>query len=148
MSTPNTVTEVLHEASWGFIEYMPDVPCLRCVIRGFSLSEEVKSRHNKLLELLEEKKPLHQKSIGLLTDTRQTEPLQEVDIEWLTTAWIPRLSQLGTRYIAVVMPEDEWAQTSVEAIREMMEEADNGLTQKYFKDGELALAWLRDVANS
>ncbi|SKC52771.1 hypothetical protein [Ohtaekwangia koreensis] len=148
MSISNTTTEILHEASWGFIEYMPDVPCLRCVIRGFSLSEEVKSRHNKLLELLEEKMPLHQNKIGLLTDTGKAEPLLEIDIKWLMEDWTPRLSRLDARYIAVVIPENEWAQTSVEAIREMMEEADNGLTQRYFKDDQLALAWLRDVVNN
>lgn len=140
--------EILHEASWGFIEYMPDVPCLRHAINGFSLSEEVRSRHDLLLALLIEKKKLHPE-IGLLIDPRKAEPLLEEDIEWLMTDWTPRVAQHSIKYIAVLTPEDEWSKISVDMLKENKEYQErSGGTHKYFLQHESALAWLHDVLNN
>jgi hypothetical protein len=140
--------EILHKTSWGFVEYIPAVPCLRCVIEGFSMSEEVRSRHDLLLQLLIEKQRHHQ-TIGLLIDPRKAEALLEADIEWLMNDWTPRVAQQRIRYLAVLIPDDEWARVSVDILQNNVDFQENsGVSHKYFQYDEPALTWLKNVLNN
>lgn len=144
----NLQEEILYEGSWGRIEYIPTIPCLHYMIKGFLLSDEVKECYNTLLKLFSERQELHNHRMALLTDARHGEPLLKEDIEWLVNDWIPRLIQAGVNVSAVVLPRDEWAMISVQLAQETLKENKNSLTQMFFDDTKTAIAWLKEVLSN
>jgi len=82
MNLSNGRRVILDQQSYGFIEYIPEIPCLRQVTVGFKLTHEVHESFGRLLMYINEKKQVHGR-IGLLFDMRKAEPLLEQDLEWI-----------------------------------------------------------------
>ncbi|HEY9008878.1 MAG TPA: hypothetical protein VIM75_22235 [Ohtaekwangia sp.] len=144
MNESGKARTILYEQPWGYIEYISDIPCINCVIKGSSLSEEVRDRHAKINHYLLEKKELHDK-IGLLIDPLEAEPLLEKDIQWLTQEWKPSLSKIGIEYMAVVISTDDLARLTTDLLEEDIEATEIKLMERYFSGRNSALAWLKDT---
>jgi hypothetical protein len=134
---------IINKSDYGLIEYLPEIPCLRIVRTGFQLSSEIQEGCNAILTFLQQREP--GSKISLLYDLEEGEPMLEEDLQWIAEEWKPQVVALGVKHVAVVPPQKEFGQLSVDVIREAMKSSQASTTDQYFPDNESALEWLQNV---
>ena len=145
MNLENLTRNLIHKASYGFIEYIPEITCLRIVSIGFKLSDEVREEFNIVRNFLQQR-PAGSNTF-LLYDLQEAEPLLDQDLEWIAYEWKPQVIKLGVMYVAIVIPKNEFAQLNVEIIKEAIEESQSTTTDRYFPDNESAWEWVMSLYN-
>lgn len=131
------------------IFYDPSVPCLLAVHVGFMTHLEFREFLDIALDLMKEKKKEHGK-MAWMVNLRKSDAANSEDISWLISDWNVRYSQLGMKYVAFVVPEDEYTMGSMNA--ELYTEASGKENSekviiKMFKNEESGKVWLREVLN-
>jgi len=145
MNSTNLTRIILDQQSYGYNEYIPEVPCIRHQATGFKTSSEVRACLNLILAYVIEKKQVHD-SIGILFDFRDGEPATDDDLKWIGTEWQPKVTEIGVRYIAMVFSNHPLAELNADIVSDDHEH-DHKLTKRLFCNHDAALAWLNEVAN-
>jgi hypothetical protein len=75
-----------------------------------------------------------------LSDDRAIPALSKEDLEWGDTVWFPRISKLGWKYWAIVMPEKVIGQLMLKNLMDSY--LKRGVTTRAFASVEEAQKWL------
>ena len=129
---------VAFENKYGKFEYIRDkklviVSCFPST--GHMTDEEYKQLATKLAEVYEEYKPQivlvrHQDFNFLITPEIQ---------EWINKNVISKLKEAGTKKVAFIVPQDIFAQVSVE---QTVSDRNLPFEKRFFEDEDSAMKWL------
>ena len=118
----------------------------RCVIlewRDFAYGEEYRCAHNKVLEVLEQRR-----SSKLLGDARKMRATSQDDQQWLVEHWIPRSAKAGLKHLAIVLPKSVIGQMVLQQLSKMST-GDKRLIStdgsSYFETVDEAKKWLKSM---
>ncbi|HEY9005493.1 hypothetical protein [Ohtaekwangia sp.] len=137
---------ILDQKSYGFNEYIPEIPCIRHEVTGFKTSSDVRECFNLILDYVAEKKQIHE-NLGILFDIRSGKAVSGNDLKWIGTDWQPRVVGMGIRYIAMVIPNYPLAELNAEVSSDDHDQDNHRLTKRFFCDHDAALSWLKEVLN-
>jgi hypothetical protein len=114
-----------------------EVPCLTVVWKRYPTSAQLRSLHEKLLDLIRK----HGVS-KILGDDTALPAIDPEDQAWIVRNWLPRAAAAGLKAAANKNPEAHFGRVAVENFRE----AQRFLSFRSFEDFEEARRWLRNVA--
>ncbi len=103
---------------------------------GFASFEEVLQIGKRTLDAA-----LFEKPTKALFDTRNMEVLDERSQQYVSTEFARQMREVGIKFTATVLPEDEFAKHSVDRIKEAL--LTTATTEvKYFEKAGAAVKWL------
>ena len=118
------------------VGYDPSSGILFNIWNGFASYDEVLHIGERTLEAA-----LFERPKKALFDTSNMEVLDERSQHYITNEFAQKLRESGIMYTATVIPEDEFAQTSVDRIKDAI--APKAVTEvRYFKKLSSAVKWL------
>lgn len=118
------------------IGYDPVTGILFNIWNGFASFEEVLQIGKRTLEAA-----LFEKPTKVLFDTRNMEVLDEESQQYVSNEFAKQMRDIGIKFSATVLPEDVFAQHSVDRIKNAL--LYGASTEvKYFKEISAAVKWL------
>ncbi|MCK9424528.1 MAG: STAS/SEC14 domain-containing protein [Ignavibacteriaceae bacterium] len=94
------------------ISYDETIPCVLIEWKKYASSEQFRLTHEQAVEAYLKNAPEH-KQLHWLSDTRKFVMVSEDDIKWVVDEINPKLYEAKLKYMAFVIPESEFAKTSV-----------------------------------
>ena len=104
---------------------------------GFASFDEVLQISQRTLEAA-----LFEKPTKMLFDTRNMEVLDEESQQYVSHEFSRKMRDLGIKFTAAVLPEDEFAQNSMDRIKNQIFTG-TSTEIKYFGEMSAALKWLK-----
>jgi hypothetical protein len=112
-----------------------DVPCVIMTWKGYATSSEFREANERILRLIVE----HRTS-KLLGDIKEFVLIGADDQHWLSSNWIPRVTEAGLRTVALVTPVFYFNRVAVESVGQTLDP--DRLIMQHFENREAARSWL------
>lgn len=106
---------------------------------GFATYEEVLEIGNRTIDTC-----LAERAQRVLFDSRYMEVLDEPSRNYISNVFTEKMTKIGVKYAATVLPEDVFAIQSMEDIKDRLSEEKN-VKVKYFTSTTKAVSWLRST---
>lgn len=127
-------------------EFDNQVPCVTVTYLGPQSSEDLIADVNRATVFFKEKIKKRPR-LSWLSNNKEQETINPEVIEWANKDWLPEMMKMGLKKMALIVPEDLFAQVSLEdftdSAREYYDEIN--LKSKYFTDINVAKQWLRSI---
>jgi hypothetical protein len=141
-----TISKLLQQATiyldkeYIKVGYNEEFKILFNIWNGFSSFEEVLEVGNRTLEIADKKS-----AKKVLFDSTNMEILDKESRDYISNQFTTKMTGLGVKYAATVLPEDVFAQNTIKDIQVRLQQSQN-VHVKYFNDCKKALDWLQSKA--
>ena len=127
-------------------EFDNQVPCITVTYLGPQSSKDLIADVNQATVFFKEKIKEYP-TLAWLSNNKEQETINPEVIEWANSEWLPGMMKVGLKKMALIVPEDLFAQVSLEDFTDTAREYYNEITLKsrYFTDIEVAKQWLRSI---
>jgi hypothetical protein len=127
------------------ISYDETIPCVLIEWKKYASSEQFRLTHDQAVEAYLKYAPEH-KQLHWLSDSRKFVMVSEDDINWVVDEINPKLYEAKLKYMAFVIPESEFAKTSVGDYQRNINK--DKIEIKNFSTVEEAKEWLNSCNNT
>ena len=117
------------------IGYDADVPCVIMTWKGYATSREFREANERILGVIAERRVSK-----LLGDIKEFVLIGADDQHWLSTNWIPRVTEAGLRLVAMVTSVFYFNRVAVESVGQKLDP--DRLIMQNFDNREAAREWL------
>ncbi len=117
--------------------YNPATCTLTSLWKGFSTFDEIKAVSTRILEAIS-----IEGTCKVLYDTRQLEILDGESEKYISGTFTHLMKNAGVKYSAAVIPDDEFAQLSIDNIQKVQSN-DSSTNAVYFSSMAKARQWLK-----
>lgn len=131
-------TITILENDYATLWYHPEAKIVHHQFHRFIYGEKFRAVLDKGIEIFRE-----HGAKKWLSDDRNNSAIPKEDGEWALNDWNPRVTELGWKYWAVVMPDKLAGQKNLDWF--MRENIAKGLVVQAFEDPEEAIKWLESV---
>ncbi|WP_291722291.1 hypothetical protein [Bernardetia sp.] len=111
--------------------------------KGFCMPDELKTGHQKVIDLVTKHKFTH--LISVIVDIEGS--FEETN-EWFLTEFNPKMVELGMKYEAIIQSENLFAQLSAEELVEDSTLKEIGYHMRLFDSVEKGLEWFEESKKS
>ena len=119
------------------IEYDPETKCVTQTWKGYAKSKEFRESLLATVEVFK-----NHDATAIISNTRDSRVVDQVDAEWVADEMNPILIQNGMKKIAFVVPQDVLAQWSIDHF--FRKAKSQTLEASAFKSIGEAEAWIRE----
>ena len=130
-------TELVYKDELITVSWHSGTKCLELVGGGSVSGTQYRTIMDKLLELIQQKRPRK-----LLSDVYGLEGITGEDLVWTDTDWNPRFRKTGVRFSAIVAPKALGLHMSIDKMMGDEEVHAVGLVTRLFSDPDKAREWL------
>lgn len=136
----------IYEQKYVTLDYEPSIPCVISTSLRFMMLKEFKSQLNFGYNFMKEKNEETGRMVWI-ADATLAETFNENDVKWLVEDWTRYIETIGIRYLALVVPESEFAQIAIDDYNNRANESKGKkvLNITFFKDVESAKKWFGDM---
>ena len=127
------------------ISYGETIPCVLIEWKKYASSEQFRLTHEQAVEAYLKYAPEH-KQLHWLSDSRKFVMVSEDDIKWVVDEINPKLYEAKLKYMAFVIPESEFAKTSVGDYQKNTNK--DQIEIRNYKTVEEAKEWLKSCSNN
>lgn len=128
---------VIDERADCILEYDEERKCLIQRWKGFSGSDNFRATINASIDFFKSNSEV----TGLISDTREHKVVKPQDAEWAAKHANPILAKHGMRKMAFIVPQNVFAQISVD---HFSKNSTDQLALKHFSNLEDALNWIAE----
>ena len=114
----------------------PTTKVLSSIWKGFSTYDEISAIARRILDAV-----TFEKATKILYDARELEILDNDSEKYISGAFTKEMVGAGVKYAAAVLPEDSFAQSSIDSIKQTIVH-NKKATVNYFKSLPKAVSWL------
>jgi hypothetical protein len=132
----------IYAKDYVVLDYDPSVPCVVASYSKFMLMDEFKEHLEFALEFMKEKAQ-ETGRIMWLPDVTLYPVFAPDQAKWAIEDWTPRALAANIRYVAFVLPGNEWTMGGIEDYNDGG--VAKGMTTANFKDVESAKKWFREL---
>lgn len=133
-----TERELVYEDDSRRLYWDAGVRCVELEVKQYTSIGDNRAAMERVLQLIEGKN-----ATKLLADTANMGKVDDEELTWMETDWLPRILEAGVKFIAVVPPK---ALASHMVLDQMVTRVDPGATghvRRFFHSAEEAREWLK-----